>query len=43
MCLMIVHIYKMHIKEVNIESRVYNYNFDNLVKKINKIQRLKIF
>ena len=30
--LMIMGIYKMHVKEVNIKNRVYNYYFDNLVK-----------
>ena len=29
---MIMGIYKMHVKEVNIKNRVYNYYFDNLVK-----------
>ena len=23
----------MHIKEMNIKNRVYNYHFDNLIKK----------
>ena len=27
-----VFIYKMHINEINIKYRVYNYYFDNLVK-----------
>ena len=26
------HIQKMHILEINIKDRVYNYHFDNLVK-----------
>ena len=26
----------MHIKEMNIKNRVYNYHFDNLIKKKKK-------
>ena len=29
---MIVSIYKIHAKVMNIKNRVYNYYFDNLVK-----------
>ena len=29
---MIVGIYKMHAKEINIKNRVYNYYFDKLIK-----------
>ena len=29
---MIVGIYKLHAKEVNIKNQVYNYYFDNLFK-----------
>ena len=29
---MIADIYKMHINEINIKNKVYNYSFDNLVK-----------
>ena len=29
---MIVGIYKIYAKEINIENRAYNYYFDNLVK-----------
>ena len=29
---MIVGIYKMHIKEINVRNRVYSYHIDNLVK-----------
>ena len=29
---MILGRYKMHIKEINIKNRLYNYYFDNLVK-----------
>ena len=25
-------IYKMHIKEISLKNRVYNYNFNNLIK-----------
>ena len=32
MCLMILGIYKMHVKEITIRDRAYNYYFDNLVK-----------
>ena len=28
----------MHIKEMNIKNRVYNYHFDNLIKKKKKIR-----
>ena len=28
----------MHIKEMNIKNRVYNYHFDNLTKKKKKIR-----
>ena len=31
LCLKIVGIYKMHIKEINIKNRVFDY-FDNLIK-----------
>ena len=31
-CLMILDIYKMHFKEINIKNRVYNSYFDNLIK-----------
>ena len=31
-CLRIVGIYKKHIKETNIENRVYKYYFNNLIK-----------
>ena len=29
---MVVELYKMHFKEINIKNRVYNYYFDNLFK-----------
>ena len=29
---MIVGIYKMHVKEISIENRAYNYYFDKLIK-----------
>ena len=29
---MIVGIYKIHAKKINIKNRVYNYYFDNLIK-----------
>lgn len=29
---MIEDIYKIHIKEINFESSVFNYYFDNLIK-----------
>ena len=32
LCLMIVHIYDMHIKRINLKNRFYNYCFDNLIK-----------
>ena len=32
MLLMIVGIYKMHIKEMNVKSWIYNYYFNNLIK-----------
>ena len=38
---MIVGIYKMHAKKINIKNRVYNYYFDNLIK-AKKKQKLKI-
>ena len=25
-------VYKMHVKEINVKSRVYNYYFGNLIK-----------
>ena len=45
LCLMIVGIYKTHVKEINIKNRVYNYYFENLVKakkKKKKKKKLKI-
>ena len=42
--LIISGIYKMHINEINIKNRVYNYYFDNLNKaKKKKKQNLNIF
>ena len=41
LCLMIVGIYKMHIKEINIKNRVYSYYFDYLIK--GKKTETKIF
>ena len=35
--LMVVGIYKMHIKEINIKNRVCSYYFDYLIK-VNKIR-----
>ena len=32
LCIRIVGIYKVHINEINIKNRVYNYYFDNLIK-----------
>ena len=33
LCLKIVDIYKTHFREINIENSVYNYHFDNLMKR----------
>ena len=33
MCFMILRIYKIHMKEIKIKSRVYYYYFDNLEQK----------
>ena len=40
--LMVMGIYKMHIKEINIKSRVCNYYFDNLIK-AKKVETKKYF
>ena len=32
LCFMIIGIYKMHIKEINIKIGVYNCYFDNLIE-----------
>ena len=32
LCLMIVGMHKMHIREIDLENRVQNYFFDNLMK-----------
>ena len=39
---MVMGIYKMHIKEINIKSRVCNYYFDNLIK-AKKVETKKYF
>ena len=41
-CLMIVDIYKMYFKEINIKNRVYSYYFDYLIKTKNRNKNILI-
>ena len=40
--LMIVGIYKMHVKEINVKNRVCNYYSDNLIKS-KKLETIRIW